>query len=86
MAVLHNRINGKELKQRLLREAEARVTISFYRYFEIQNPLEFRDFFYKKLENLNVFGRIYIAKEGINAQVSIPQANFEACREFFIFC
>ncbi len=77
MAVLHNRISGEELKQRLLQEAEKRTTISFYQYFEIQNPLEFRNFLYKQLDELNVFGRIYIAKEGINAQISVPDKNYD---------
>src|SRR5215212_2384778 len=78
MAVLHNRISNKELKKRLMEETESRVTISFYRYCPIQNPKEFRDHLYKHLNNLKVFGRIYVAKEGINAQISIPQPNFEA--------
>ncbi len=82
MAVLHNRVSGEELKQRLLQEAERRVTISFYRYFDIQNPLEFRNFLYQELDRLAVFGRIYIAKEGINAQVSVPEKNREAFHQF----
>ena len=82
MAVLHNRINGEELKRRLLEETEPRITISFYKYFPIQNPLEFRDYLYKHLHNLKVFGRIYIAKEGINAQISVPQSNFESFKNF----
>ncbi len=81
MAVLHNRVNGEELKQRLLQETEKRVTISFYRYCEIQNPIEFRNFLYKHLDELNVFGRIYIAKEGINAQISVPENNFESFKQ-----
>lgn len=28
------------------------------------------------------FGRIYLAREGINAQISVPQSNVEALREF----
>lgn len=82
MAVLHNRINGEELKQRLLEEAEKRTTISFYRYFDIVNPLEFRNFLYKQLEDLKVFGRIYIAREGINAQISVPDSNLTAFTNF----
>lgn len=31
---------------------------------------------------LKVFGRIYIAKEGINAQASVPESNFEAFKTF----
>lgn len=82
MAVLHNRISGEELKRRLHEETEQRTTISFYKYFPIQNPQEFRDHLYKHLHNLKVFGRIYIAKEGINAQISVPQSNFEVFKTF----
>lgn len=82
MAVLHNRISGEELKQRLFDEKEARVTISFYRYFNIENPPEFRDFLYKNLEQLQVFGRIYIAEEGINAQISVPEKKLADCKQF----
>jgi UPF0176 protein len=82
MPVLHNRISNEELKQRLKEEADARTTISFYRYFPIQNPQEFRDYLYKNLFTLKVFGRIYIAKEGINAQVSVPSANFDLFKTF----
>lgn len=82
MALLHNRINGEELKQRLLQETEPRITISFYKYFPIPNPQEFRDYLYKHLHNLKVFGRIYVAKEGINAQISVPQSNFNSFKNF----
>jgi len=77
MPVLHNRISNEELKARMLAETTARVTVSFYKYFNIGNPQEFRDKLYLQLLELNVFGRIYIAQEGINAQVSIPEENFE---------
>ncbi|MBS1639824.1 MAG: rhodanese-related sulfurtransferase [Bacteroidetes bacterium] len=82
MAVLHNRINNDELKQLLMQETEKRITVSFYQYFPIQNPQEFRDYLYKNLNNLKVFGRIYIAKEGINAQASIPESNFNSFKNF----
>jgi UPF0176 protein len=80
MAVLHNRISQKELKQRMLEEKEPRKTISFYQYFPIPNPAAFRDELYIKLTSLNVFGRIYVAHEGINAQISVPQSRFEDFR------
>ena len=82
MAVLHNRVSQKELKQLLMEETEPRTTISFYHYHIIQNPQEFRDALYKGLDALNVFGRVYVAKEGINAQVSVPSTNYEAFRSF----
>ena len=34
------------------------------------------------LNPAEVFGRIYLAREGINAQISVPQSNVEALREF----
>src|SRR5215218_465312 len=82
MAVLHNRVSQKELKERLYQEAEARTTLSFYQYHPIQNPQEFRDELYKGMHPLKVFGRIYVAKEGINAQVSVPSSNFGAFKKF----
>ena len=47
------------------------LTISFYKYFKIDNPLNFRNIIYKNFYKLNIFGRIYIATEGINAQISV---------------
>ncbi len=82
MAILHNRVSAVELKKRMLQEAESRTTLSFYHYFEIEDPKEFRDYLYEHLFNLKVFGRIYIAKEGINAQVSVPQNNYEQFKNF----
>ena len=77
MSVLHNRISNKELKEKLYEENFPRTTISFYQYFTIQDPLAFRDELYKSLNLLQVFGRIYIATEGINAQISVPTHLFE---------
>lgn len=82
MAVLHNRVNQAELKKRLYEETEHRITISFYQYFFIENPSGFRDELYKNLEMLKVLGRIYVAGEGINAQVSVPESNFEAFKKY----
>lgn len=80
MAVLHNRVSQKELKERLFQEKEFRKTISFYHYFPIADPKGFRDQLYKSFEALKVFGRVYVAHEGINAQISVPESNFEAFR------
>lgn len=82
MAVLHNRISQKELKEALFRETTPRTTISFYRYFPIEDPLRFRDDMYTRLFELSVFGRIYVAHEGINAQISIPSDQLEAFRNY----
>jgi len=82
MAVLHNRVSQVELKKRLYEEATKRTTISFYQYFPIAAPQQFRDELYKALDELKVFGRIYVAHEGINAQISVPENNFEALKNY----
>jgi UPF0176 protein len=82
MAVLHNRVSQEELKKLLYQETTPRTTISFYQYFTIDNPQAFRDELYIHLNALQVFGRIYIAAEGINAQVSVPSDNVEAFRDY----
>jgi UPF0176 protein len=75
--LLHNRVNSLEMKERMLAESEPRTTISFYKYFHIKDPQAFRDELYTKLSAESVFGRIYVAHEGINAQISVPQSRFE---------
>ncbi len=82
MAVLHNRVSQKELKEKLFRETEPRTTISFYQYFRIEDPKIFRDQLYIHLDALKVFGRIYVAQEGINAQLSVPSSNFDSLRQY----
>ncbi len=72
MPTLHNRVSRKELKARILSDPTPRITISFYRYLTIDDPKGFRDQLYKTFYPLGVLGRIYIAQEGINAQISLP--------------
>ena len=78
MALLHNRINKKELRKRLAGETFKRITISFYRYVIIDDVSSFRDLLYIDWSKLHCFGRIYVAREGINAQMSIPEHNMDA--------
>ena len=56
----------------MLEEKEPRVTISFYKYFHLDDPQQFRDELYIKFYEIDVFGRVYIATEGINVQISVP--------------
>jgi len=65
-------LSKEELKKRLEVESFQRRTISFYRYFYLDDPQTFRDEIYQAWDELNCFGRIYIAREGINAQMSVP--------------
>lgn len=82
MSVLHNVISKKELKKRMLSETIKRLTLSFYKYFNIKNPQEYRDKIYENFYKYNVLGRIYIANEGINAQISIPENNYSFIKNF----
>lgn len=78
---LHNKINREVLKAQLMEETFQRKTISFYRYFYLDTPQEFRDAIYRDWFELDCKGRIYVAREGINAQMSVPEHHFEAFLE-----
>jgi len=74
---LHNRINRRELKDLLQKDTVKRVTLSFYKYAYIPDPQAFRDELYQWWDALGVRGRTYIAQEGLNAQISVPEEGFE---------
>lgn len=78
---LYNKIDKRELKAKLEQSTEARTTISFYQYYQLENPNEFRDQLYALFQELGVMGRVYVASEGINAQISVPTARMEEFRE-----
>ena len=79
--VLRNLINKQELKAKLKKEEIERTTLSFYKYVKIENPQALRDAFFEQWSHLGVLGRIYLAHEGINAQLSVPTGNFEKYKE-----
>jgi UPF0176 protein len=87
---LYNSTDRKILIENLMSEKFIRKTISFYRYFIIDHPQDFRDQLYREWSGLNCFGRIYIAREGINAQMSVPEKNLAAFLQsldnYPIFC
>jgi UPF0176 protein len=82
MTTLHNRISRKELKDRIEKDPTPRTTISFYRYVKIEDPAHFRNELYTHLKVLDVMGRIYIAPEGINAQISVPTAALQLLEKY----
>ena len=67
-----NKLSREQLIQRLENEAFERRTVSFYRYVHISDPLKLRNHLFLKWTELNALGRVYIAREGINAQMSVP--------------
>lgn len=75
--MLYNKYDKETLRKKLMSEDFPRTTLSFYRYVILENVNEMRDQLYKELDALQVFGRIYVAREGINAQISVPTHNFD---------
>lgn len=78
---LYNKINKDVLRQRLMEEPFKRITLSFYRYVIIDEPQAMRDQLFLEWNELDCFGRIYVAREGINAQMSVPEHNWEAFKD-----
>ena len=72
---LYNKKSKTELKKNLKDEKFNRQTVSFYKYLRLNNLDQLRDKIYKSWDSLNILGRVYISKEGINAQISIPENN-----------
>lgn len=78
---LYNKLSAKERAQIIDLAGEKRLTISFYKYYHIEVPQVFRDDLYLRWDELDVLGRIYVAFEGINAQLSIPAKRFTEFKE-----
>mgnify|MGYP001318129792 CR=1 FL=1 len=77
---LYNKLNRSEAEKLLLKEKFNRVVLSFYKYVIIKNPKKLRDDLFVNWTKLGVLGRTYLASEGINAQVSVPEQNVKAFR------
>ena len=74
---MFNKLNKEQGLKLLEQEGFKRKTVSFYRYVIIDFPYDLRDELYESWKDLSVLGRIYLAHEGVNAQLSIPESNFE---------
>ncbi|MDB0022720.1 rhodanese-related sulfurtransferase [Flavobacteriaceae bacterium] len=72
---LYNKLSANERAILIKKAGNRRITLSFYKYHQIKNTSLFRDHLYLMWEKLDVLGRIYIASEGINAQLSMPSQN-----------
>ena len=78
---LWNTLSKEELVKQLNESGLNFITISFYQYAKIDNPSDFRDQLFLNWSKLNIVGRTYVAKEGINAQISVPVPHFEQFRD-----
>jgi UPF0176 protein len=78
---LYNKLSAKERSHLIETVGKDRLTLSFYQYAQIGNPNLFRDYLFLHWNPMEVLGRIYVAKEGINGQLSLPAENFEIFKE-----
>ena len=78
---LYNTLSAEERAELIDQAGKQRLTLSFYAYAKIENPQQFRNDLFLAWNQLDALGRTYVAKEGINAQMSVPAENFEAFRE-----
>ncbi len=74
---LYNKLSAEERAKIIDENSQERITLSFYKYFTLGNPSLFRDHLFIALSKLDVLGRIYVASEGINAQLSVPKENLK---------
>ncbi|PQV49704.1 UPF0176 protein [Jejuia pallidilutea] len=74
---LYNTLSAKERAELIEKAGKDRLTLSFYQYAKIKHPQEFRDQLFIAWNKLDVLGRIYVATEGINAQLSLPADRFQ---------
>ena len=79
---LYNKKNKAQLLEDLNKEKFSRITVSFYKYTTLTDLEQLRDTLYKDWSKLKILGRIYVAKEGINAQLSIPDYNIDVFKEY----
>ena len=78
---LYNKLSAQETADILDQSAKDRLTLSFYKYAHIRNPKLFRDHLFLSWDKLGVLGRIYVAHEGINAQLSLPSENLSSFKD-----
>ena len=69
---LYNKLSAKERTELIQEAGKDRLTLSFYKYANIGNPRIFRNHLFINWNEMEVLGRIYVAHEGINAQLSLP--------------
>ncbi|SHF82393.1 UPF0176 protein [Flavobacterium fluvii] len=78
---LYNTLSAEERAELIDQAGKQRLTLSFYAYAKIEDPKKFRDDLFIAWNALDALGRIYVAHEGINAQMNVPAENIEAFRE-----
>lgn len=75
--VLKNLLCKKDAQKIVDAENFDRVTVSFYKYVYLSDIQVLRDDLWRAWTKLGCLGRIYLSGEGINAQMSVPEHNWE---------
>lgn len=78
---LYNKLSAKEHANLIETAEKDRLTLSFYQYAQIGNPNLFRNYLFLNWNPMEVLGRIYVSKEGINGQLSLPTERFETFKK-----
>ena len=78
----YNKLNREAGEKKLADENFNRITLSFYKYVIIKNTSELRNELFVSWKKLDVLGRVYLAEEGINAQISVPEHHFSSFKRY----
>ena len=79
--LLYNQKNKAQCEEDLGKESLKIITLSFYKYVELSDIENLRDELFVKFNEIGILGRVYIASEGINAQISIPEHNLNSFKK-----
>ena len=79
---LYNKLSAEERRLLIAEAGTKRLTLSFYQYHQVENPQVLRDYLFLHWNEMDVLGRIYVAHEGINAQLSVPAPRFDDFKNF----
>lgn len=79
---LYNRLSANERAKAIQEKGTEYLTLSFYTYAHIKDPHQLRDQLFLGWNNLDVLGRIYVSREGINAQMMVPKNNYQLFLDF----
>lgn len=70
-------LSNEQAEAKLAAETFKRIPVSLYKYIRINDTLSMQKRLETMWKNLDCLGRVYIASEGINAQMSVPEHAWE---------
>lgn len=75
---LEKDVKSREAKKAIVaQDKRPRKTLSFYRYVRLVDPVQFQQKLHQKWSDLECLGRIYVASEGINAQMNVLEERWD---------